>query len=78
MASPDFSPVAGERGLGDDAAVFDLDEELSQATQTRYPAVTEKEEIIWAGWDQLVESDSIQPRWVPRSSCYEISIDRHR
>lgn len=44
----------------DDAAVFNLDEELS--APVRYPAVNEKEDIIWAAWDKLVENDSTKPR----------------
>ena len=58
---PDTTAWAGHRALDDDT-VFDLDEELSPTALTRYPAVNEKEEIIWAGWDKLVDNDPAKPR----------------
>lgn len=45
-----------------DGGVFDLDEEVIQdkssedgSTDTRYPGVEYSEDILWAGWDNLVE-----------------------
>lgn len=48
--------------MDDDTAVFDLDEELPSGTPMRYPVVNEKEEIIWSGWDEVVEDDPTKPR----------------
>ncbi|KZT13315.1 uncharacterized protein LAESUDRAFT_719678 [Laetiporus sulphureus 93-53] len=60
----------GRRTPGEENAIFDLDEELPPSTghQGRiaalYPGVDSKEEITWAGWDQLVEGDPAKLRRV--------------
>ncbi|CCM06516.1 uncharacterized protein FIBRA_08788 [Fibroporia radiculosa] len=52
----------------EDTAVFNLDEEDpqddrgSRRTAPRYPSADETEEIVWAGWDTLVEDDPLKPR----------------
>lgn len=59
---PDLVAWVGHHATDDDAAVFDLDEELTPSAPTRYPAVDEKEEVIWAAWDKLVEDDPTKSR----------------
>ena len=59
---PDLAAWTGHRGMDGDTAVFDLDEELPSGTPMRYPVVNEKEEIIWSGWDEVVEDDPTKPR----------------
>ncbi|KAL6303055.1 hypothetical protein BKA93DRAFT_917639 [Sparassis latifolia] len=45
--------------------VFNLDEEVPEGS-TRYPGLapdeTRAEEVLWAGWDSLVEDDAEKPR----------------
>ncbi|OBZ65051.1 hypothetical protein A0H81_14964 [Grifola frondosa] len=54
-----------------DVAVFSLDDDAVQEEPrethrpfTRYPGVEDVEEILWAGWDNLIEDNSAKPTCV--------------
>ncbi|KAH9949200.1 hypothetical protein B0H21DRAFT_840758, partial [Amylocystis lapponica] len=62
--------------LGEEAAVFNLDDEVVQRAggeegrvDMRYPGVGDAEEILWAGWDTLAEDRSAKSRCVAWPRC---------
>lgn len=53
--------------------VFSLDDDIPEDTLreedrrvTRYPGVGDTEEVLWAGWDALADSERSKPRYVSR------------
>ncbi|KAL1937335.1 hypothetical protein VTO73DRAFT_13848 [Trametes versicolor] len=58
-----------QRGGDRDMPVFSLDDDIPEDTLreedrrvTRYPGVGDTEEVLWAGWDALADSERSKPR----------------
>lgn len=78
--TPDLPPPATLTSLRSEqlctdleSPVFNLDDDIpddalreEDRQVTRYPGVGDTEEVLWAGWDALFDSERSKPRSVSR------------